>query len=273
MRKNRAIVVYTLLVRKWFVRHLLHPLCKQIDELDSLFDQHGLGHLSCRRAVLDTAAPERAKLTRLGGIGIAGTSLRAQNASAILQTLIDLSLKHGELPEPKECMVLEKYLSIPGYLCRDYVIQRLHTLAQNDTLPDYIFDGSSNTSASAQEQPWNPAIHPTDGQLMFHLFCTFMDHTMPATQGPSLPFTDRYVLQLGHKPNPLLLVQIVQVTRKCPHLGLVVKDSYYDVSAGQTNLFIMLTIFVLEVRRECAGYLSLTNLGGKHVGLLAAVGE
>ncbi|KAJ2346224.1 hypothetical protein GGH91_002275 [Coemansia sp. RSA 2671] len=256
MRKNRAIVVYTLLVRKWFVRHLLHPLCKQIDKLDSLFDQHGLGHLSCRRAVLDTAAPERAKLTRLGGIGIAGISSRAQNASAIPQTLIDLSLKHGELPETKECMVLEKYLSIPGYLCRDYVIQRLHTLAQNDTLPDYIFDGSSNTSASAQEQPWNPAIHPTDGQLM-----------------PSLPFTDRYVLQLGHKPNPLLLVQIIQVARKCPHLGLVVKDSYYDVSAGQTNLFTMLTIFVLEVRRECVGYLSLTYLGGKHVGLLAAIGE
>ncbi|KAJ1816347.1 hypothetical protein LPJ60_005360 [Coemansia sp. RSA 2675] len=186
MRKNRAIVVYTLLVRKWFVRHLLHPLCKQIDKLDSLFDQHGLGHLSCRRAVLDTAAPERAKLTRLGGIGIAGISSRAQNASAIPQTLIDLSLKHGELPETKECMVLEKYLSIPGYLCRDYIIQ---------------------------------------------------------------------------------------VARKCPHLGLVVKDSYYDVSAGQTNLFTMLTIFVLEVRRECVGYLSLTYLGGKHVGLLAAIGD
>ncbi|KAJ2412762.1 hypothetical protein GGI10_003488 [Coemansia sp. RSA 2530] len=100
-----------------------------------------------------------------------------------------------------------------------------------------------------------------------------MDHTMPATQGPSLPFTDRYVLQPGCKPNPLLLVQIVQVAHKHPHLGLVVKDSYYDVSAGQTNLFIMLTIFVLEVQRECAGYLNLTNLGGKHVGLLAAIGE
>ncbi|KAJ1813865.1 hypothetical protein LPJ60_006212 [Coemansia sp. RSA 2675] len=90
---------------------------------------------------------------------------------------------------------------------------------------------------------------------------------------PSLPFTDRYVLQLGHKPNPLLLVQIVQVARKCPHIGLVVKDSYYDVSAGQTNLFTMLTIFVLEAQRKYVSYLSLTYLGGKHVGLLAAIGE
>ncbi|KAJ1822150.1 hypothetical protein LPJ60_002179 [Coemansia sp. RSA 2675] len=260
-------------MRKWFVRHLLRPLCKHIDELDSLIDQHGFGHLSCRRTVLDTTALERAKSARSGGIGIAGISSRGQNESAIPQTLVDLSLKHGELPETKECMALEKYLSIPGCLCRDYVIQRLHTLSQSDTLPDYIFDGGSNTSASAQEQPWNPAIHPTDGQLLLHLFCTFMDHMMPATQGPGLPFTNRYVLQPGCKPNPFLPVQLVQVARKCPHLGLVVKDSYYNVSAGQTSLFIMLIIFVLEVQRECTGYLSLTNLGGKHVGLLAAVGE
>ncbi|KAJ2658393.1 hypothetical protein IWW48_004068 [Coemansia sp. RSA 1200] len=26
----------------WFVRHLLRPLCKQVEELDSLFEQHGL---------------------------------------------------------------------------------------------------------------------------------------------------------------------------------------------------------------------------------------
>ncbi|KAJ2412763.1 hypothetical protein GGI10_003489 [Coemansia sp. RSA 2530] len=116
-------------MRKWFVRHLLRPLCKQLDELDSLIDQHGLGHLSCRRAVLDTAALERAKSATSGGIGIAGISSRVQNASVIPHTLVDLSLKHGELPETKERMALEKYLSIPGCLCRDYVIQRLHTLA------------------------------------------------------------------------------------------------------------------------------------------------
>ncbi|KAJ2411449.1 hypothetical protein GGI10_004254 [Coemansia sp. RSA 2530] len=260
-------------MRKWFVRHLLRPLCKHIDELDSLIDQHGFSHLSCKQTVLDTTALERAKSARSGGIGIAGVSSHAQNESAIPQTLVDLSLKHGELPETKEHMALEKYLSIPGCLCRDYIIQCLHTLSQSDTLPDYIFDGGSNTSASAQEQPWNPAIHSTDGQLLLRLFCTFMDHTMPATQGPSLPFTDRYVLQPGHKPNPFLPVQIVQVARKHLHLGLVVKDLYYDISAGQTSLFIILTIFVLEVQRKCAGYLSLTNLGGKHVGLLAAVGE
>ncbi|KAJ2689084.1 hypothetical protein IWW39_001723 [Coemansia spiralis] len=175
---------------KWFVCHLLRPLCKQIDELDSLIDQRGLGHLSCRQAVLDMAALEQAKSATSGGIGIAGISSCAQNALAIPQTLVDLSLKHGKLPETKEHMALEKYLSIPGCLCRYYVIQRLHTLAQSDTLPDYIFDGGSNTSASAQEQPWNPTTHPTDDQLLLHLLCTFMDHTMPATQGPGLPFTD-----------------------------------------------------------------------------------
>ncbi|KAJ2031880.1 hypothetical protein IWW57_000495 [Coemansia sp. S610] len=263
----------------WFVRHLLRPLCKQIDELDLLFDQHGLGHLSCRRAILDTAALEQARSTGPGGFGAAGTFFLAQNTSAIPQTLVDLSLKYGELPQTKERMALEKYLRIPGYLCRDYIIQRVHTLAQSDTLPAYTFDGGGNyvpsdsTSASPQEQPWNPAVHPTDGQLLFHLFCTFMDQTMPPVQNSRHPFTDRYVLQPERKPDNNLPVQIIQVVRKRPHFCLMVKGSFYDVAASRNNLFITLVLFVLEIQRECAGYLGLTNLGGKHVGLLAAVGK
>ncbi|KAJ2493369.1 hypothetical protein IWW37_000653 [Coemansia sp. RSA 2050] len=149
----------------WFVCYLLHPLYKQIDELDFLFGQHGLSHLSCRQAVLDTAALERAKSAVSGGFGIAGAFSLVQNASVIPQTLVDFSLKHGKLSETKECMALEEHLGIPGYLC-----------------------------------------------------------------------------------------------------------SFYDVNTGQTNLFIMLML-VLEIQHECTGYLGLTNLGGKHVGLLAAIGK
>ncbi|KAJ2489853.1 hypothetical protein IWW37_003621 [Coemansia sp. RSA 2050] len=267
----------------WFVRHLLRPLCKQIDELDSLFDQHGLGHLSCRRAVLNTAALEQAKSTGSSGFGIAGSFSLAQSTSAIPQTLVDLSLKYGELPQTKERMALEKYLRIPGYLCRDYIIQRVHTLAQSDAMPAYTFDGggsyvpsdspSASAPTSAQEQAWNPAIHPTDGQLLFHLFCTFMDQTMPPVQNSRHPFTDRYVLQPERKPDSNLPVQIIQVVRKRPHFCLMVKGSFYDVTASRNNLFIALVLFVLEIQRECAGYLGLTNLGGKHVGLLAVVGK
>ncbi|KAJ2741162.1 hypothetical protein GGI20_005375 [Coemansia sp. BCRC 34301] len=287
---EREILDFVENMHTWFVRHLLRPLCKQIDELDSLFELHGLGHLSCRRAVLDSAALEQAKASSgasaLGSFGAFGSSSLSQSTSAIPQTLVDLSLKYGELPQAKERMVLEKYLRIPGYICRDYIVQRVHTLAQSSALPAYTFDGggsyipndgsaSSANSAvdSAHEQPWNPVTHPTDGQLLFHLFCTFMDQTMPPVQNSRHPFTDRYVLQPERKPDHNLPAQIIQVVRKRPHFCLMVKGSFYDVTANRNNLFITLILFVLEIQRECAGYLGLTNLGGKHVDLLAVVGK
>ncbi|KAJ2337065.1 hypothetical protein GGI00_000467 [Coemansia sp. RSA 2681] len=284
---EREILDWVENMHMWFVRHLLRPLCKQIDELDSLFEQHGLGHLSCKRAVLDTAALEQAKASgasTFGSFGAFGSSALAQSTSSTPQTLVDLALKYGELPQAKERMALEKYLRVPGYLCRDYIVQRVHTLAQSGALPAYSFDGggsyipndgsaaSANSATSpAQEQPWNPVTHPTDGQLLFHLFCTFMDQTMPPVQNCRHPFTDRYVLQPERKPDHNLPVQIIQVVRKRPHFCLMVKGSFYDVTANRNNLFITLILFVLEIQRECAGYLGLTNLGGKHVDLLAVI--
>ncbi|KAJ2894741.1 hypothetical protein IWW38_002484 [Coemansia aciculifera] len=279
---ERDILDWVDNMHMWFVRHLLRPLCKQIDELDSLFEQHGLGHLSCKRAVLDTAALEQSKASGASTFGAFGTSSLTQNASATPQTLVDLALKYGELPQTKERMALEKYLRIPGYLCRDYIVQRVHTLAQSGTLPAYTFDGggsyvpsegSSFAAITAQEQPWNPVTHPTDGQLLFHLFCTFMDQTMPPVQNSRHAFTDRYVLQPERKPDHNLPVQIIQVVRKRPHFCLMVKGSFYDVTANRNNLFITLILFVLEIQRECAGYLGLTNLGGKHVDLLSVVNK
>ncbi|KAJ1904973.1 hypothetical protein LPJ71_004691, partial [Coemansia sp. S17] len=75
------------------------------------------------------------------------------------------------------------------------------------------------------------------------------------------------------KPDNNLPVQIIQVVRKRPHFCLMVKGSFYDVTASRNNLFITLILLVLEIQRECAGYLGLTNLGGKHVDLLAVVGK
>ncbi|KAJ1813190.1 hypothetical protein LPJ75_003296 [Coemansia sp. RSA 2598] len=314
---ERNILEWVENMHSWFVRHLLRPLCKQIDELDLLFEQNGLGHLSCKRAILDTQALEQAKNGSAGlaaGFGTAGTMSTGFGSSAfggrfgtgglgapatssfgqgaqtqtVPQNLVELSLRYGELPQTKERMALEKYLLIPGYSCRDYIVQRVHTLSQSVALPAYTFDSGGSyapntdvgataaASSSAQapsEKPWNPAQHPTDAQLLFHLFCTFMDQTMPPVQNTRNPFTDRYVLQSDRKPDHNLPAQIIQVVRKRPHFCLFVKGSFYDVAANRNNLFIVLILFVLEIQRECAGYLGLTNLGGKHVDLLSVVGK
>ncbi|KAJ2343532.1 hypothetical protein GGF43_005674, partial [Coemansia sp. RSA 2618] len=275
----------------WFVRHLLRPLHKQIAELDALFEQHGLGHLSCGRAVLDRAALEQARAEQarkqaptglfggagFGGAGFGGlgssmggtnTLSHAPGSQAVPQTLEELALRFGDLPQTKERMALEKYLLVPGYASRAYVIARVATLAQSGALPAYIFDGGGSEAGA-----WSAAEHPTDAQLLFHLFCTFMDQAMPPVQNARHPFSDRYVLQAESKPNHNLPAQIIQVSRKKPHFCLIVKGAYYDAAAHQNNLFVTLILFVLEIRRECAGYLGLTNLGGKQVDLLSVIGE
>lgn len=286
---ERDILDWVENMHTWFVEHLLKPLCKQIDDLDALFEQHGLGHLSCRRAVLDTVALEQAKArtaagaTGLGGFGggMFGGGISQPQSTTPPQTLIELSIHHANLAQTKERMALEDYLLLPGYSsCRDYIVQRIHTLSQSSALPAYTFDGGGNYMPgdtkdllTSEEKPWNPVLHPTDAQLLFYLFCTFMDKTMPPVQNLSQPFADKYVLQPSDKPDSNLPVQIIQVVRKRPHFCLNVKGSYYDVAANRNNLFITLILFVLEVQRECAGYLGLTNLGGKHVDLLAVIGK
>ncbi|KAJ2498368.1 hypothetical protein GGH96_004353 [Coemansia sp. RSA 1972] len=278
----------------WFVRHLLRPLHKQIAELDSLFEQHGLGHLACGRAVLDRQALEQARAEQArakqaptglfgagfgsSGVGIGGfgssmggtnTLSRSPGSQAVPQTLAELALRFGDLPQTKERMALEKYLVVPGYTSRSYIIARVATLAQSGALPAYVFDGGG----SYDGVPWNAAEHPTDAQLLFHLFCTFLDQAMPPVQNARHPFSDRYVLQAECRPNNNLPAQIIQVSRKKPHFCLIVKGAYYDAAAYQNNLFVALVLFVLEIRRECAGYLGLTNLGGKQVDLLSVIGE
>ncbi|PIA18444.1 hypothetical protein COEREDRAFT_91290 [Coemansia reversa NRRL 1564] len=269
----------------WFVRHLLRPLNKQINELDALFEQHGLGHLTCRRAELDKAALAQAKNGQQGvfgsfgstgfgggfGTSMGGTNVlsHAPAAQTVPQTLAELATRYGGLPQTKERMALEKYLQIPGYSCREYIVQRVNTLAQSGALPAYLFDNGG--WATGTEQMWNATEHPSDALLLFHLFCTFMDQTMPPVQNVRHPFTDRFVLQADFKPNTNLPVQIIQVARKRPHFCLVVKGAFYDIAAGRNNLFITLVLFMLEIQRECAGYLGLTNLGGKQVDLLSVI--
>ncbi|KAJ1843791.1 hypothetical protein LPJ70_003245, partial [Coemansia sp. RSA 2708] len=242
-------------MRAWFVRHLLRPLGAQMAELDALFEQHGLGHLACSRAELDPAA-------LLGAFGGAGASMGGTNvlshapgSQAVPQTLEELARRYGALPQTRERMALERYLRVPGYACRAYVVRRVAALAQGGALAAYAYDGGG--------AGWSGAQHPTDAQLLLHLFCTFMDQAMPPVPGCRRAFSDRYVLQAGRAPDASLPAQIVQVARKKPHFCLVVKGAYYDVAAGPSNLFVALALFVLEIRRECAGYLGLTNLGGK----------
>ncbi|KAJ2798098.1 hypothetical protein H4R20_004942, partial [Coemansia guatemalensis] len=208
-----------------------------------------------------------------GGFGtsMGGTNVlsHAPAAQAVPQTLAELATRYAGLPQTKERMALEKYLQIPGYSCRKYIVQRVNTLAQSGALPAYVFDSGGCTTGA--EQAWNATEHPSDAQLLFHLFCTFMDQTMPPVQNLRHPFTDRFVLQADNKPNTNLPVQIIQVARKRPHFCLVVKGAFYDIAAGRNNLFITLVLFVLEIQRECAGYLGLTNLGGKQVDLLSVI--
>ncbi|KAJ1935630.1 hypothetical protein EC988_008422, partial [Linderina pennispora] len=243
----------------WFVRHLLAPLATQMADLDAVFEQNAMGHLSCRQAVMDYAALEQAQSAVANPpasrfIGFQSTASQPQGPP---QTLVDLQMRFGETPLGKERLVLEKYLQVPGAKSREYVVSRVRELAQSGAMPAYRFDGGgSYTDDQGVEHAWNQSLHPTDAQLLFHLFCTFLDNAVSPVQNVRRPFTDRYVLDIAtNQPNANLPAQIVQVSRRRPHFCLVVKNVCWDVMASRNNLFIALVLFVIQIDRECAGFL------------------
>ncbi|KAJ1928476.1 hypothetical protein FBU59_007126, partial [Linderina macrospora] len=227
----------------WFVQHLLAPLATQMADLDAVFEQNDLGHLTCRRAVMDYAALEQAQnaaakpATTTGFMAFQSTVTQPQQQGPP-QSLVDLQVRFGETAVGRERLVLEKYLQVPDAKSREYVVNRVRTLAQSGAMPAYQFDGGgSYTDDQGVERAWNASVDPTDAQLLFHLFCTFLDNTVSPVQNVRRPFTDRYVLDIStNQPNPNLPAQIVQVSRRRPHFCLVVKNVCWDVMASRNNL-------------------------------------
>ncbi|KAJ1921714.1 hypothetical protein H4219_000447 [Mycoemilia scoparia] len=265
-------------MRKWFTKHILRPLQKQVEEMDDLLQNNNMGQLACTQAtsndpvsLLYSQPPQPPQQTTTSLFGL-GSSINTQQLSNPT-SLEDLAKNYPNGQITKQRLSLECYLSIPGYdnfRIRGYVLNRISELSRGGVLSDYSWDSGTRSSGTFQ---WKESTHPPDSQLLFHFFCTFMDQCMPLSQKMNQVFTKKYVAIFGDNLETNLPIKIVQVSKRNPHFSILSKNVFYDTASGRNNLFITLVLFVLKIKQDCAGYLNLVNLDSKQINLLSVVDD
>ncbi|KAJ1659973.1 hypothetical protein IWQ61_001037 [Dispira simplex] len=291
-------------IRQWLSAQILGPLIHTIDLVDEQFNQHGLGRLTCAKFnSLDTTvnpltvatAMSRPSVTTTGtgtvaptpgfvggglgnrstlsmGLGNWGTANRT-NTTAVPppinppQNLTELSTSYPNDPLVQIRLKLEPYLAIPGGVPRAYVIHRIRTLAHGAVLAEYQWDqGGPNPS---NNKPWDNNL-PTDSQLVFHIFCAYMDLITPGVAlevNQGRPFSFRFVVPTEGQPDSGMPFQIKQVEKKPPYFVILYNKVCYEMVNKRDNLFHTLLAFLLLARQVNSGYLGLLNVNGNGFGM------
>ncbi|KAJ1973639.1 hypothetical protein H4R35_004015 [Dimargaris xerosporica] len=298
--------------RRWFSAHILEPLVTTIQTVDDALLANGLEHLSCAKfnslqqtpgalamatatlkpphtamnpAVVATPGfgagmfGNAAKPTSTLGFGgstttssYGGMSASSATSSTKPQTLTELAARYGSDMLVKTRLKLEMYLAVPNCPSRQYVIDRIRTLAISGVVASYTSDGGAQevTLDGGGTKPWTSPPYPTDAQLLFHLFCAYMDLITP---GASLeanggrPFSFRYIVQADQEPDPNQTLQIKQFARPPSHFAVLYERVCYEVPMRRDSLFFAVATFLLLAKEKEAGYLGLLNVSTKSVGL------
>ncbi|KAL3089504.1 hypothetical protein niasHS_006888 [Heterodera schachtii] len=107
---------------------------------------------------------------------------------------------------------------------QQYVVSRLRTLCQNIALEEFKWDGGGEQTVRDESDSfdrfisWGPQL-PTDTELIWHLFCTYLDfHISPSSDGVSelsKPFSNVFFVNSSDGKFPLALMRAtIQPTKQ-----------------------------------------------------------
>jgi hypothetical protein len=132
----------------------------------------------------------------------------------------DAALREDLLRLSVERAVLDRYMTMSAYPAHaQYSRQRIIQLASGGALGGFIWDGG----VEFEGRPWTPE-RPTDAHIVFHVFATYMDFTVPSSSmggsagsGP-LHFSKFHTHQQGAPGDPSLSpLRFELVTVNPPH--------------------------------------------------------
>jgi hypothetical protein len=171
--------LWTTNMRTWLSRKILRNLLARIKSLDAYFEQLGYAAFKC--GVL--SEQNRQLLQRYAQV------LPPHIAHVLCRPFFRLLLI-----QDKHCferLQVQRYLDIKEHpLCADYVVQRIAELANHSVaLGSYCWDASGLLHKG---RPLRDSL-PSDPELLFHLFCTFMDIVTPSKPSSTQPFSSEYV--------------------------------------------------------------------------------
>ncbi|XP_063934813.1 transmembrane protein 209-like [Zophobas morio] len=245
--------LWTTNMRTWLSRKILRNLLARIKSLDAYFEQLGYAAFKC---------------------GV----LSEQNRQLLQRYAQD---KHCF-----ERLQVQRYLDIKEHpLCADYVVQRIAELANHSVaLGSYCWDASGLLHKG---RPLRDSL-PSDPELLFHLFCTFMDIVTPSKPSSTQPFSSEYVSS-GPIPSEDCTKDVcICRVRLAPavHYRVAVRRnmsggrdelwSLWEVAEGKKNLFHVLVLFVYFVQTRMSGQLGGLKLATSGVQLdyvLSATGS
>ncbi|KAJ3037283.1 hypothetical protein HK097_003556, partial [Rhizophlyctis rosea] len=236
-------------IRSWLAAQVIKPLARRIEEMDATLANANLRHLDCRGASSEDSvvvvnsgagAPVSALTNSMfGGTSTTGfgtsmfgarpaggvTSFPTATATANVQTLNDFFRQFAGQVTVLERKKLEVYLSLRGYKCRAYIVDRIKALAKGNSLVSFQWNGGMGWEG----KEWTPEGFPTDAQLVMHLFCRYLDEITPQADMGMLPFSKEYFVGEGEKPDRTRFIQIRQYKKYPPHYHLVLDGTVYDV--------------------------------------------
>jgi hypothetical protein len=168
-----SIITMTENVRRFISRHIIHPLAKEITEINAFFL----------------------------------TNHRTRNMSIGKTPIADIEKVFGQIQDTKIANL--PYVLAFLRLHSNYVhfVKRILTWARSDFIFDYCPDATTQLSTS-----WptifsvSKILLPTDSELIFRLFCFYMDtqcgfYPITYPYPSDLPFTHLHTLQEGKKPS------------------------------------------------------------------------
>uniref|UniRef100_A0A914YH46 Uncharacterized protein n=1 Tax=Panagrolaimus superbus TaxID=310955 RepID=A0A914YH46_9BILA len=168
-----SLITMTENIRKFLSRHIIHPLAKEINEINAFFL----------------------------------TNQRTRNISIGKTPIADIEKMFGQIQGNKVANL--PYVLAFLRLHSNYVhfVKRILTWARSDFIFDYCPDTITLHSTSWPEIfPASKTILPTDSELIFRLFCFYMDtqcglYPITYPYPCDLPFTHLHTLQEGKKPS------------------------------------------------------------------------
>lgn len=246
-------------MRAWLSQNVFKPLVKWFDEVvehmgkDALYQaqlsqvQSGVQKLQTQQASMFSVKPT----VLTGGVGATATSTQSQ--------------QQQQQQHLAQRIKLERLLGDFGS-SREYVVERIRTLAQGAVLQSYNWCGGGKW----KDKEWSTDL-PTDAAIVCHLFGTHLDELVVPTDAAHLhdAFRSRYLVgkdETAKKP----AFAIYQRSVNPPHYNIVVNHNEWHVLRGRNNLFDALCLFVHVVQKDYNGVLDQRYLGGK-IGLLEVI--
>jgi hypothetical protein len=158
---------------------------------------------------------------------------------------------------------------------KEYVLHRLQQLRASPELGQYDW----NHGSSYQGRPFNASTNPTDAEILFHLFCRYLDFKLSqlGSHRTAKPFTAAYVVlvdpEAQHGITDSLTLPVPPSSNlrlfvsRGQHLGslqvsLLLNRTVYDVYHGRSNLFYALISFLVYWNQKSAGWIEMLSLAG-----------